>query len=155
MRDDFEFELIDRALDRDLPILGVCRGLQAMNVFLGGSLVLDLVSARFENHEGTDHETRLHKVTSIPNTLMDTLMHAKESDINSFHHQAIDRPGRGLIISATSYDGVPEAAEWVIKDSMPFLMLVQWHPERLIENELSQKIALMFLREVDQYQRQS
>lgn len=151
-RDAFEFDLIDHALDINLPILGVCRGMQVMNVYLGGSLVLDLVASRFDNHAGKDDEPLYHSVgIHHEHSLLHTLTQKNEVVVNSFHHQAIDRVGRGLMISALSHDGVVEAAEWAIKDSMPFLLLVQWHPERIPEDELSQKIALMFLRECRYY----
>ena len=149
-RDAFEFELIDQALDADLPILGVCRGMQTMNVYLNGSLITDLVASRFDPHTGNDEPIH-HTISILPNTLLDTLTGAGETEVNSSHHQAVDRLGRGLKAAALSHDGVIEAAEWILKDGMPFLMLVQWHPERIKENLLSQKIAHMFLRESHNY----
>lgn len=149
-RDAFEFELIDHALDLELPILGVCRGMQTMNVYLDGSLITDLLSSRFESHTGGDEPIH-HAISIMPNTLLDTLTGTGDVEVNSFHHQAVDRLGRGLKAAALSPDGVIEAAEWILKDGMPFLMLVQWHPERITENLLSHKLALMFLRESNNY----
>jgi putative glutamine amidotransferase len=75
---------------------------------------------------------------------------ATELTVNSSHHQAVDRLGNGLIPSATSAHGVIEAAEWILKDRMPFLMLVQWHPERMKDpqNPASRTVAKRFLEEI-------
>jgi putative glutamine amidotransferase len=149
-RDAFEFELIERALDFEVPIFGVCRGMQTMNVCLSGSLIVDLVASRFESHTGGEEPVQ-HALSVVPNTLLHALTGTIETEVNSFHHQAVDRLGRGLMATAISPDGVIEAAEWILKDGMPFLMLVQWHPERMKENILSHKLALMFLREANNY----
>jgi putative glutamine amidotransferase len=149
-RDAFEFELIDHALDLEVPIFGICRGMQTMNVCLSGSLIVDLVSSRFESHTGGEEPIH-HALSVVPNTLLHALTGTIETEVNSFHHQAVDRLGRGLMATAISPDGVIEAAEWILKDGMPFLMLVQWHPERIKENVLSHKLALMFLRESKNY----
>ncbi len=152
-RDEFEFAKISQVLDAEIPILGVCRGMQVMNVYLGGSLSVDLVSDGFNNHTSPsgDHITN-HPVSVVPHSLLHALTGSLEVEVNSFHHQGVDRLGKGLVCSALSPDGVIEAAEWAIKDNMPFLMLVQWHPERLAETFLSQKLARLFLREVQHYQ---
>jgi putative glutamine amidotransferase len=152
-RDSFEFGLLDRALDIDLPLLGICRGMQLMNVYLGGSLVTDLVSSRFEDHDAPENEMKEHPVSFVPSTLMSALTGVAESNVNSYHHQSIDRLGRGLMITAVSHDGVPEASEWSLKDGMPFLLLTQWHPERVPQNLLSEKIARLFLREANIYKK--
>jgi putative glutamine amidotransferase len=149
-RDEFEFELIERSLDADLPILGICRGMQVMNVYLGGSLIIDLPSSGYEDHsrkEGYDSE---HIVRLETHSMLGAITGATELTVNSSHHQAVDRLGNGLISSATSADGVIEAAEWILKDRMPFLMLVQWHPERMKDpqNPASKTIARRFLEEI-------
>jgi len=151
-RDEFEFEVIERALKSDMPILGVCRGLQVMNVYLGGSLVPDLVSEGHAAHTNNSDEPVFHQISIDRNSMMHVLSGVDGTMVNSFHHQGVNQPGKGLMPSAVSPDGVVEAMEWVIKDNMPFLMLVQWHPERITEEFLSQKIARMFLREVHNFQ---
>jgi putative glutamine amidotransferase len=153
MRDRFEFEVIEQALEADLPILGVCRGMQIMNVYLGGSLEIDLPSAGFRSHvirDGIDHR---HQLIPRPDTMLETICGAGPHRVNSVHHQAVERPGKGLMVAATSDDGVIEAMEWVLKDHMPFLLLVQWHPERLtdFDNPCSARIAEQFLKEVSLY----
>jgi putative glutamine amidotransferase len=152
-RDEFEFAVIKRALETDRPILGICRGMQVMNVYLGGSLTIDLVSGGFQDHTSlAEDRVTMHGVSIEPNSLLHVLTGSTETEVNTFHHQAIERLGKGLMCTAISQDNVVEAGEWALKDNMPFLMLVQWHPERLQETLFSQKIARLFLREVHQYQ---
>lgn len=151
LRDAFEFDVIARALERDLPILGICRGVQIMNVFLGGTLIPDLPSAGYVSHTETNAAENRHSIHRVRDSLLDAIIGHGESMVNSAHHQAIDKLGRGLMISAKSPDGVIEAAEWILKDRMPFLLLVQWHPERMKddENPCVEKIAIQFLNEVN------
>jgi Predicted glutamine amidotransferases len=152
-RDEFEFSVIGRALDADRPILGVCRGMQLMNVYLGGSLTVDLASEGFNDHTSpADDRGTMHGISVMPHSMLHALTGTTETEVNTFHHQAVEKLGKGLMCSAISPDNVVEAGEWAMKDNMPFLMLVQWHPERLRETLFSQKLARLFLREVYQYQ---
>lgn len=150
LRDAFEFDVISKALEADLPILGICRGMQVMNVFLGGTLIPDLPTAGYREHSETNGIANRHSIHTVRDSLLDAIVGHGEFMVNSVHHQAIDQLGRGLMVSATSPEGVIEAAEWILKDRMPFLLLVQWHPERMkdIENPFVEKIAIQFLNEV-------
>jgi putative glutamine amidotransferase len=150
-RDEFEFEVIERSLRTNIPILGVCRGMQVMNVYLGGSLIPDLAPDEYSKHSTGSDEPVFHPATVLRHSMMHVLSGGDGITINSFHHQAVNELGKGLIPSAISPDQVVEAAEWAIKDTMPFLLLVQWHPERMTEDFLSQKIARMFLREANNF----
>jgi putative glutamine amidotransferase len=150
-RDAFELDVISRALTADLPILGVCRGMQVMNVALGGTIVPDLPTDGYKEHRGAEGTTLTHPLEVVPHTLVHMLAGAARATVNSFHHQAVDALGRGLIRAGLSPDGVTEAAEWAIKDNMPFLLLVQWHPERAPGDALSKNIISMFVREVTQH----
>lgn len=150
-RDKFEFEVIRRALEADMPILGVCRGMQVMNVALGGTLHVDLKSDGFEGHSSTGSAGAKHSIAIEPNSLLSGLAGGLEQTVNSFHHQAVDGLGKGLVKTAESPDGVIEAAEWSSKEGMSFMMLVQWHPERRIDGNdvFSTNLAKIFLREVE------
>ncbi len=147
-RDEFEFDLIRIALEDEMPILGVCRGMQVMNVALGGTLHTDLQSKGFENHSGTKERAVLHRVDIGANSLLSGLAGGLEQEVNSFHHQGVDALGKGLMAVAHAADGVVEAAEWSLKEGMPFLLLVQWHPERMDGSLFSTNLAKIFLREV-------
>ncbi|MGH2568228.1 MAG: gamma-glutamyl-gamma-aminobutyrate hydrolase family protein, partial [Bacteroidota bacterium] len=150
LRDDFEFDIIQKALEADLPILGICRGMQVLNVALGGTLIVDLPSAGHELHDVEDLEEHRHTLKRVPHTLFEMITGSGEHEVNSIHHQAVDRLGRGLMASALSPDGVVEAMEWALKDRMPFMLCVQWHPERMndFENPFSRGIVEHFLHEV-------
>lgn len=149
-RDEFEFEAIKRALEDDLPIMGVCRGMQVMNVALGGTLHVDLQASGFNDHAGIGNGDMRHGITIEPNSLLSGLAGGLQQEVNSHHHQAVHRFGKGLMPVAQSPDGVIEAAEWSMKEGMPFLLLVQWHPERLtIDNTFSSNLAKILLQEIE------
>lgn len=149
-RDEFEFAVIQKALEADLPILAICRGMQVLNVALEGTLIVDLPSRGYEGHSRNGEEYRRHPLKKVPHTLLEMIAGSSEGDVNSNHHQAVEELGRGLMACAYSPDGVIEAFEWALKDRMPFLLGVQWHPEWMkdVENPLSRNIAEFFLREV-------
>lgn len=132
-RDEFEFDIIDDATRLALPILGICRGMQLFNVAMGGSLIPDIESAGFPSHRGTELQGRYHGVTVEPGTALHAIAGTQEGTVNTIHHQAVDRIGLGLRITARSVDGVPEAMEWEDPTRKQFLLLVQWHPERMEE----------------------
>jgi putative glutamine amidotransferase len=132
-RDEYELELARRAVEADLPLLAICRGVQVLNVARGGSLVQDI---RDEVGETVNHTLReppvaiAHEIWITEGTLLDTLMRDRlEGDacpVNSRHHQAPKALGEGLTVSATAPDGVIEAIE---DPSRRFCVGVQWHPE--------------------------
>ena len=154
-RDKFEFSLIDRAFSSTLPILGICRGMQSMNVHLGGSLHLDLESAGFERHTEHDGKENRHKVNTEPTSFLGNFAGVDSVEVNSSHHQGVDKAGKGLRVSARSKDGVIEAMEWADPKGKPFLLLVQWHPERMKDtyNPLTEKVGRFFLEEVKKHQK--
>jgi putative glutamine amidotransferase len=127
-RDEGECVLIHAALDRDLPLLGICRGLQILNVALGGSLVQHLDSTARHRRKTDDPGLPAHPVRIVPATALAGI--AGESltwEVNSRHHQAIARLGAGLRIAAR--DPQDETIEAVERPDSRFCLAVQWHPE--------------------------
>jgi putative glutamine amidotransferase len=125
----FAIELARAALRRRLPILGICGGHQLVNVACGGDLIQHLPD---DGPRGTAHrigrDTTKHFVKIVPHTRLAHILRTNEIEVNSHHHQAIGRLGGGLIASARSADGTIEGVE---RTAEPFLICVQWHPERL------------------------
>ncbi len=119
-RDAMEFSVLERFFPLQRPILGICRGLQLINVFLGGTLVQDL-----PGHRQSGGFDRLHRSHSTPSLL--TSLYEQGTILNSAHHQAIDRLGSGLTAVQWTPDGVIEA---VVHKDLPIYAL-QWHPERM------------------------
>jgi putative glutamine amidotransferase len=133
-RDAFEFELFDRAHRRGLPILGICRGLQMINVKFGGTLYQDLNAEAWVEREHMQSAPRSEPTHAV--TLTDPESRLGETfqgscRVNSLHRQAIKRLGRGLKVTAHSEDGLVEAVESA--DDYPFLVAVQWHPEEMVD----------------------
>jgi len=150
-RDEFEFRLLEYAHTEQMPILGICRGLQVVNVFLGGSLVPDIPSFKDADHskfgEGDD---RYHAVDVEAGTKLFRIAGRSSVEINSAHHQGANEIGRGLFPNAYSPDdGFIEGLENDATESC-YMLLVQWHPERMKdqENPLAAGIRKGFLDEV-------
>ena len=132
-RDDYELELARRALEANLPLLAICRGVQVLNVACGGSLVQDIADqiGTTVNHTLREPPHAIaHEVWIADGSLLEKLMQERlEGDtcpVNSRHHQAPRNLGTGLVASATAPDGVIEAIE---DPSKRFCLGVQWHPE--------------------------
>ena len=151
-RDEFEFAVIRQALDKGLPILGICRGMQIFNVALGGTLIPDVPTAGYQEHGKDIHAAadRRHGVNLELDTILQEIAGSASGEVNSSHHQAVDAPGRGLKITARSVDGLVEGMQWDRPEGRPFLQLVQWHPERMedAENPLAGGLLERFAREV-------
>ena len=131
-RAELDFAVLRGALDRGLPILGLCLGGQQLTVALGGSLVQDIPS---EIEAPLDHRS-LHPITFVDGSLMAELYGVPALEIFSNHHQAADAAdmGRGLRVSARSADGVVEAFEAIDRARHPFVVGTQYHPERQLES---------------------
>jgi len=126
-RDAWEFALLAAALLVNMPVLGVCRGAQVLNVLRGGTLhqhLPDVVGS--PRHQGENGIFATVPVTVAEGTLLATL-HPLQRDVPVYHHQAIDALGAGLTVSARSDDAVIEAVE---DPSLTFCLAVQWHPEQ-------------------------
>jgi putative glutamine amidotransferase len=129
-RDAYELELIRHCLDRDKPILGICRGHQVLNVALGGTLIQDIPTELGESvvHRDRDrYHENIHEVEIVKGSELYGLYGVERGLVNSVHHQAISRLGRDLVVEARSPgDGVIEA---VRLDDEAYAVGVQWHPE--------------------------
>jgi len=148
-RDNIEFELADKADERKLPILGICRGLQLLNVHYGGTLIADLEKSGKPYHTKINGEDRRHDVHLEPGKLVKKVAHISDGSVTSAHHQAIDELAPGLAISAESDDGVIEAVEWNDQSTKPYFLAVQWHPERMnFDEPLAGSLFESFLWEV-------
>ncbi len=135
-RDGFEFKLLDYALEKGLPVLGICRGMQLINCRLSGNLISDIESTRKTNHTKIDdNHDRIHEVKLDSDSLILEIIGIGRGKVSSSHHQALDRLGEGLIATARADDGIIEAIEWEDKSSKPFLLGIQWHPERMKEQD--------------------
>lgn len=150
-RDTFDFKLVKQALDMDMPVLGICHGIQLINVVMGGTLIQDIPAQR---PSGVPHDSKpvlskaegtVHKVKVERGTQLYEFLKAEELMVNSSHHQAIDRLGEGLRVSATAEDRVVEAVE-SIRHSL--VIGVQWHPERMTEDSTQRGLFTAFLEEV-------
>jgi len=131
-RDENELALITEARARDLPILGICRGIQVLNVAFGGTLIQDLPSQRpgaIDHDPPMGRDVRSHPVTVTEISRLADILGEIELQANSFHHQAIDLLGEGLVATALAPDGVVEGVESV--DAHDWIVAVQWHPEEL------------------------
>jgi putative glutamine amidotransferase len=127
-RDALESAVIDSALARGLPLLGICRGAQLLNVRLGGTLFQELRSRR----EQTSNRWTILPLKTLrveTGTRLHDLLGHSESRINSLHNQGIDRIGAGLVVAGRDLDGIVQAIE---SPTHPFLIGVQWHPEFLL-----------------------
>lgn len=130
-RDAFEFEALRLARAAGMPVLGICRGLQVTNTFLGGSLHQDI------SHSGSTQRHMMeanpavaaHGITVEPDSFLDEAWHLAQTTVNSFHHQVVDRVAPGLAVAARAADGAVEAVEYT-GDEFD-LVAVQWHPEMM------------------------
>lgn len=142
-RDEAEFAFTQDALAERMPILGVCRGMQLLNVTRGGNLIQDLATQRPETarHDQLDHPRtfRAHSMDINPSSRLGEILGLSQAMVNSLHHQAVDRPGEGVEIVAWSEDGVAEALE--LRD-YPFALAVQYHPEELVTDDDEASVRL-------------
>jgi putative glutamine amidotransferase len=154
-RDSLELALIGQALKSNMPVFGVCRGLQILNVALGGTLIID-IPAYFDTtviHRQEDWENCYHQVSVDTASVLFALSRVRSAIVNSNHHQGIDKLGKDLLITSYAMDSLPESIEWKNNKGKGFLMAVQWHPERMDTiHPMAKNLAIEFLREATEYQ---
>ena len=147
-RDRFEMAVLSKALDEKKPILGICRGLQLINVYWGGSLHLDNGEDKNKIHR-RESEDKIHHIQVEKDSLFYSIVQQEFGNVNSAHHQSIDVLGLGLKAVAHSEDGVIEVIESANPDEQ-FLLAVQWHPERMedLESPFSKNILRALLEKI-------
>lgn len=164
-RDEFEMKVIDKAYKKKIPMLGICRGLQIANVYFGGTLIPNIptplnppeggklqgVSTAITHTLGRGQDA-IHELQIENNSCLSAIIPPSRGwgAVNSAHHQAADKIGEGLKVSARSADGTIEALELKDPKQHPFLVLVQWHPERVADqkNPLASGLKERFLESV-------
>lgn len=133
-KDRMELALIRGAVERGMPVFGICRGIQLLNVCFGGTLYQDL-PAQYPGVLGHAQDMAIrgqltHRVTLEPDSLLEKLLGGEPLSVNSYHHQAVRTPAPGFTVTARAADGVIEGVE----DPERNLYAVQWHPEDLVES---------------------
>lgn len=124
-RDNLEFKLLKAFVDHKKPVFGICRGFQVMNVFFGGTLYQDIPDQLGGEHsKGVNHDVKLNKDSILGHLFGESLT------VNSYHHQALDQLGNGLVAAAWSDANGHEITEAIEHESLP-VWSVQWHPERM------------------------
>lgn len=135
-RDRAELDLIEEAVSREMPILAICRGLQILNVYHGGTLIQHLGSTRHAV-DTEDKGAIAHEVSIEPESLLGRLAGTTRWSVNSRHHQAADKIGAGLtVVARDAEDGTVEGLE---RPDRPFVLAVQWHPEDQVAGSMEQR----------------
>lgn len=152
-RDKFEEKIYRHAQEFGKPVLGICRGMQLVNVLEGGRLIQDLAMANHMHRKTTDDKEHLIHIEK--GTLLDDIVGRESGKINSAHHQAVDPNalGKNLMVSAYAEggEGIVEGIEFRDKQNHPFMICVQWHPERMKQKDkspFSKNIKARFLAEI-------
>lgn len=144
-RDELEIPLFQQALAADLPVFGICRGIQIMSVAMGGSLYQDIedtVPRKTLYHPKTISGDSQHEIEIVEESLLRELIGERVDAVNSAHHQAVDELGEGFVVTARTEDGIVEAME---NPSKGFMLGVQYHPERMLkEPEMREHAAKLF-----------
>jgi gamma-glutamyl-gamma-aminobutyrate hydrolase PuuD len=140
-RTETELVVLGESCERKIPVLGICGGMQLLNVFFGGSLYQDITSFL---PDALQHEKgAVHEILVEDGTLLDRLTGQRSFQVKSFHHQAVKKIGAGLKASAIAPDGIVEGIE---SQESPYILGIQWHPERE-ESKLTDLIFKSFIEE--------
>lgn len=148
-RDSLEIALVEHSFARKLPTFGGCRGMQLLNVAKGGSLIIDIPSERNSNIHQQEKGDAHHMVYCHPWLVKE--LEKDSAEVNSNHHQAIDKLAGGFKVLAYAQDSIVEAFYWEGRTVHPFVLGVQWHPERMErDNAMAANLARVFLKNLNQ-----
>jgi putative glutamine amidotransferase len=154
-RDSLELALINKAIELKMPIFGICRGEQILNVATGGKLIADIpteVDTSVIHRCPPGSADCLHYINIDPKTLLFQITGIQTGIVNSYHHQAVEKTGPGMRVTAIAENGVAEAIEREHAQQGSFMMGVQWHPEHLTQSpDLSVPLAEYFLEEAREF----
>lgn len=153
-RDTLDIALIKKANELKIPVLGICRGMQILNIAFGGSLIVDIPKDVGTGvlHKSISDEKCYHKIKIKKGSGLNMISGDTIGNVNSYHHQAIDKLADCFKAVAFADDDLPEAIEWKNPEGKPFFIAVQWHPERMNFNDkLSGSLAEYFITEVKKY----
>lgn len=144
--DEVDMLLARHALTTGKPLLAICRGCQVMNVAAGGSLIQDIYAQKYTEKQHTQNAPRwyaTHLIDIVKGSLLHNVLGVERLPVNSFHHQAVRSPGKGLVVAARAEDGIIEAIEC---PEHPFAIGVQWHPEAMAgRNAVQQQLFDRFV----------
>ena len=149
-RDSLEFALIEYAIENKIPLLGVCRGEQIINVSQGGTLFID-IPTDFDTvvkHRLPGYGRVVHSVRNVQGSLLKNICQTEVGDVVSNHHQGVEFTGKNIRVCAYSDDNLAEAIEWADTTGLAFMIAVQWHPETMDTlAPMSAPLAKKFLSE--------
>ena len=130
-RDEIEYRALATATERRLPVFAICRGAQLLNVAHGGTLIPDLPDVAALHHTAQGGVDRRHPVLLEEGSELARIAGRTLDEVNSSHHQAVERLATDFAVTARADDGTIEGYEWAESSGKPFLLAVQWHPERM------------------------
>lgn len=158
LRDEFELLLVRLAAKRKMPMLGICRGLQMMNVALGGTLYQDIKDEQgsdFDHQRDKTPDETVHSVSIAAESCLASILGSTQVSVNSVHHQAVNVPAPDLKPVAWAPDGVIEASE-ACGEGHGFMLGVQWHPERIAERMPEhRRLFERLVKSAEQYRKES
>ena len=147
-RDSLELTLVEHSFRKKTPLLGGCRGMQLLNVAKGGSLIIDIPSAIGSTLHQQEKGDAYHMVYCHP--WLSKILERDSAEVNSNHHQAVDVLANGFKVLAYAQDSIIESFYWEDTNTHPFILGVQWHPERMKrEDPMAANVARLFIQNLD------